>query len=109
MIRPLRGDRAERTDPWSHDDGDTDGHSAHELHELRRRRSDHHHRLRGQAVLGDLSGVRRIGSEVSGQPCGNCGGKGTVLVPLQVPKDDGTYDTWWNAQTCPACGGKGTV
>jgi hypothetical protein len=46
---------------------------------------------------------------MSAQPCGNCGGTGSVLVPLQVPKEDGTYDTWWNAQPCSACGGKGTV
>jgi hypothetical protein len=39
--------------------------------------------------------------------CGNCGGTGQVVEPQMVPKDDGTYDTWWVAVTCKACGGSG--
>lgn len=42
-------------------------------------------------------------------PCTPCGGKGQVVVPKQVPKEDGTYDTWWVAETCTNCGGRGTV
>ena len=46
---------------------------------------------------------------MSAQPCGKCGGTGSVVVPKPVPKDDGTYDMWWVAETCGSCGGRGTV
>lgn len=41
--------------------------------------------------------------------CGTCAGKGTVVQPIMVPKDDGTYDRWDQAVTCPSCGGRGEV
>jgi len=42
-------------------------------------------------------------------PCPVCAGRGQVVVPKPVVRDDGSVDTWESADICPICGGDGKV
>jgi len=42
-------------------------------------------------------------------PCPVCAGRGQVVVPKAVARDDGSVDTWEVADICPICGGDGKV
>lgn len=41
--------------------------------------------------------------------CPACNGKGQVVTPRAVVRDDGSVDTWESADMCSGCGGDGTV
>lgn len=41
--------------------------------------------------------------------CPTCAGKGQVITPRAVVRDDGSVDTWESADICSGCGGSGTV
>lgn len=62
-------------------------------------------RLSGGYLMSD----DRYGHGMKKRTCPVCQGRGEVVVPKTVVRDDGSFDTWEAAETCPICGGEKEV